>query len=348
MSLRFYMYFPKLVLTIFLLLGFQPIFSSTRGSQPESPVEKGLASINRQSAEAHIEFLSDDALMGREAATHEGKIAGNYIRSYFKNLGLVPLDDNEFFQPFEAFRKERQKRARYQVHPDSIRELCNEVHQRLPLRNILVKITGENPDEYVVIGAHYDHLGFDPFLDGDRIYNGADDNASGVAAVLQIARAFKECGKQPKRTVIFALWDGEEKGLLGSEYFIQTWQDPAKIKGYLNFDMIGRNNDEANPQGVVYFYTESHPIFETWLRKAIKDYSLNLNPDYRAWDKPTAGSDNASFAKRDIPIIWYHTDGHPDYHLPSDHADKINWEKTVDITKAAFLNLWSMANNDSF
>lgn len=312
------------------------------------PVDKGLASINRASAEAHIEFLADDAMLGREASTREGKIAGNYIRAYFKDLGLEPLDDKNFFQPFEAYRKERQKRARYQVNPDSIASLTNEVHQKLTMRNVIAKIAGDNPDEYVIIGAHYDHLGFDPMLDGDQIYNGADDNASGVAAVLQIARAFKESGKRPKRTVVFALWDGEEKGLLGSEYFMQSWQDPSKIKGYINFDMIGRNNDENNPQGVVFFYTESHPLFGKWLRDDITKYSLKLNPDYRAWDRPVGGSDNAAFAKRDIPIIGYHTDGHPDYHLPSDHSDLINWTKTVDITKASYLNLWNMANEEAF
>lgn len=333
-----------LVLAALLAVFFGAEGKSKKNDSAVSPVERGLATINRQAAEAHIEFLADDNLLGREASTREGRIASNYIRSYFKTLGLEPWDGKDYFQNFAAYRKERQKRARYTVHPDSIAVLEKEVHQKLPLRNVLARIEGERPDEFVIIGAHFDHLGIDPMLDGDQIYNGADDNASGVAAVLQIAKAFKESGKKPLRTVIFALWDGEEKGLLGSEYFMQSWKNPEKIKGYLNFDMIGRNNDENNPQGVVYFFTESHPAFGDWLRDHISRYSLALNPDYRAWDRPVGGSDNASFAKRDIPIIWYHTDGHPDYHLPSDHADRINWLKTVDITRAAYLNLWNLAN----
>ena len=112
--------------------------------------------------------------------------------------------------------------------------------------------------------------------------------------------------------------------------------------------MIGRNNDESNPPYFVYFYTASHPVFEQWLKEDIKEYGLNLKPDYRAWDKPVGGSDNGTFAKLNIPIIWYHTDAHPDYHQPSDHADKINWEKVVDITKASFLNMWNMANEKDF
>ena len=314
----------------------------------ESPEKKGLETINRASAEAHIGFLASDELQGREAGYLSGRIAGQYIVAYLKTLGLQPLYGDSFFQPFEAYRKERQRKARYQVHPDSIALLKKEVHQKLSLRNVLAKIEGKNPNEYVIVGAHYDHLGLDPLLDGDQIYNGADDNASGVAAVLQIARAFLATGVQPERTVIFAFWDGEEKGLLGSEYFVQSCSFVKQIKGYLNFDMIGRNNDELKPRHVVYFYTEAHPVFGDWLKNDIKEYGLKLEPNYRPWDRPVGGSDNASFAERDIPVIWYHTDGHPDYHLPSDHADRINWEKTVDITKASFLNMWNLANEEKY
>ena len=314
----------------------------------ESPEKKGLETINRASAEAHIGFLASDELQGREAGYLSGRIAGQYIVAYLKTLGLQPLYGDSFFQPFEAYRKERQRKARYQVHPDSIALLKKEVHQKLSLRNVLAKIEGKNPNEYVIVGAHYDHLGLDPLLDGDQIYNGADDNASGVAAVLQIARAFLATGVQPERTVIFAFWDGEEKGLLGSEYFVQSCSFVKQIKGYLNFDMIGRNNDESKPRHVVYFYTEAHPVFGDWLKNDIKEYGLKLEPNYRPWDRPVGGSDNASFAERDIPVIWYHTDGHPDYHLPSDHADHINWEKTVDITKASFLNMWNLANEEKY
>lgn len=314
----------------------------------ETPEKKGLETINRASAEAHIGFLASDELQGREAGYLSGRIAGQYIVAYLKTLGLQPLYGDSFFQPFEAYRKERQRKARYQVHPDSIALLKKEVHQKLSLRNVLAKIEGKNPNEYVIVGAHYDHLGLDPLLDGDQIYNGADDNASGVAAVLQIARAFLATGVQPERTVIFAFWDGEEKGLLGSEYFVQSCSFVKQIKGYLNFDMIGRNNDESKPRHVVYFYTEAHPVFGDWLKNDIKEYGLKLEPNYRPWDRPVGGSDNASFAERDIPVIWYHTDGHPDYHLPSDHADRINWEKTVDITKASFLNMWNLANEEKY
>ncbi len=309
----------------------------------ESPEKKGLEVICRENAEAYIGFLASDALKGREAGTQWGKIAGEYIVSNLKTLGISPLYDS-YFQPFEAYRKERQKKGRYQVHPDSAAVLKQEVHQKLSMNNILGVIEGRSTDEYVIIGAHYDHLGYDPMIEGDRIYNGADDNASGVSAVLQIAEAFTAAGRQPERTVIFAFWDGEEKGLLGSEYFTLAFKDMDKVKAYINFDMIGRNADESNPGYLMYFYTASCPAFGEWMKDSIEKYGLDLAPDYRPWDRPVSGSDNASFARRDIPVIWYHTAGHPDYHMPGDHAERINWNKVVDITKAAFISAWRLAD----
>jgi Zn-dependent M28 family amino/carboxypeptidase len=258
---------------------------------------------------------------------------------------LQPLFEDGYVQPFEVCHAERQKRGqRWQVHPDSIAKLKEGIHQSLDLRNILCKIEGKNPNEIVIIGAHYDHLGYDPMLKGDQIYNGADDNASGVQAVLQVARAFLATGEQPERTTIFAFWDGEEKGLLGSKYFALTYPEIGKVKGYLNYDMIGRNNNEANPKHVVYFYTEAYPMFGDWLKNDIVTYGLELDPNYRPWDKPVGGSDNGTFAKLGIPIIWYHTDANPDYHMPGDHAERCNWPKMVDITKASFLAFWKLAN----
>ena len=105
--------------------------------------------------------------------------------------------------------------------------------------------------------------------------------------------------------LFFAFWDGEEKGLLGSKYFAQTFPQIKQVKGYLNFDMIGRNNDESRPWHVVYFFTKGTPAFGEWLKEDIEHYNLNLQPDYRAWDNPVGGSDNETFAKLGIPIMWY-------------------------------------------
>lgn len=309
----------------------------------QSQREKGLGSISRSKAEAYIQFLASDELRGREAGTSDAYVASAYIASCLQLIGVQPLYEN-YYQSFEALRCERQRKGRLQVHPDSVSKLRQQVHQCYHMRNVLGMIPGERVDEYVIVGAHFDHLGVDPFLADDAIYNGADDNASGVQAVLQIAQAFVTAGKKPLRTVIFAFWDGEEKGLLGSSYFAQHFHSIDSVKGYLNFDMIGRNNKPEQPNHVVYFYTAAYPAFGKWLKEDIAKYGLRLQPDYKAWDCPNSGSDNAVFAVRGIPVIWYHTDGHPDYHLPSDEPSLLNWEKMIDITKASFLNVWNLAN----
>lgn len=331
-----------------VFLGTACFLFSALSLHAQSPLEKGLQSINRTSAEAIVEFLADDELQGREAGMHGSRVAARYIVSCLKEAGIRPLDKNGYYQPFEAYAKERQQRGRWQVHPDSVAVLKQGTHRSLKMDNVLAYIPGKRSDEYVIVGAHFDHLGVDETLADDKIYNGADDNASGVSAVLQIARAFALSGEKPLRNVIFAFWDGEEKGLLGSKHFVQHCPFLKQIKGYLNFDMIGRNNKLEQPQHVVYFYTAAHPAFGEWLKQDITRYGLQLQPDYRPWDNPVGGSDNASFARSGIPVIWYHTDGHPDYHQPSDHAALLNWEKVVEITKASFLNVWNLANESNY
>lgn len=310
-----------------------------------TPEQKGVLSINRRTAEAYVEFLASDALMGRESGTEHGHIASEYLISVLKLMGATPLLEEGFAQPFKAYSAER-KNDGFTVDPNKVKKLKAKPHRAAPMRNILAKIEGRNPEEIVIVGAHYDHLGYDTMLVGDKIFNGADDNASGVQAVLQILNAFMATGQQPEKTVIFALWDGEERGLFGSTYFVNNFADIKKVKGYMNFDMIGRNNMEHRPQQLKYLYLAKDSVYATWLKEDIKKYSLALDPDFLPSDDLSGGSDQVPFFNAGASVVWYHTDGHADYHLPSDHAERINWDKMVDITKAAFLCLWKMANTD--
>ncbi len=316
--------------------------------QKQSVREKGLQVINRPTAEAYVDFLASDLLEGREAGRRGGQLAGDYIISCLQAMGIQPLYEGSYAQPFDLYQSGgTPQRPQYRPWTETL-SASGKTEGKLSLRNIIGKIDGRNPDEYVIVGAHYDHLGIGPALEGDSIYNGADDNASGVSAVLQIARAFLATGVQPERTVLFAFWDGEEKGLLGSRHFVAHFSDLRQVKGYLNFDMIGRNNKPAEPTHVVYFYSQDHPVFGDWLKKDIEAYGLHLTPVYKPVDASIGGSDNVPFSRGAVPILWYHTDGHPDYHQPGDHADKLNYLKLVDITKASFLNMWNLANEASF
>lgn len=286
----------------------------------EPMIAKGVRTINERQVKAQVEFLSCDSLRGRAAGSSEAVITAQYIASTMYGYGYN-VEHQTFF--VDSIKTKSGMRAVGQ------------------LTNILCTLKGIDTTKNVVIGAHFDHLGVDK---QGQVFNGADDNASGVVAVLQIARAFKESGIQPKYNIIFAFWDAEEIGSIGSKHYLsEVAHHNLPIISYMNFDMVGRNTDESRPAMFRYFYTESSPQFEKWLREAITTYSLNLDPDYRAWDKPTTGSDNAPFARQGIPIVWFHTDAHPDYHRVSDTADKINYPKLTDIIRAAFTIVVEMA-----
>lgn len=286
----------------------------TIGTSVSAPIGKafrnGDRAITRQTTEASLYFLASDAMRGRFGGSPEGRIAAQYLLSELRQAGYSPL-----LQPFTGRKGEA-------------------------LQNILVTIPGRDTSKRIIVGAHYDHEG----VRNGEIYNGADDNASGTVAILELARAVKAAGRQPKHTIILALWDGEERGLQGSRHYAKGIADTAGVLYYINFDMIGRNTDEAQPGIVRYFYTESHPEARIWLEEAISTSRLtHLTPDYRPWDNPVGGSDNASFARRGIPIIWYHTDGHPDFHKPTDTPDKINYPKLMEIIRSAWYLMWRMA-----
>jgi len=313
--------------TLLILFQILPVFLFAQSAK-----DKGLASINKEDAERYIYILADDSLEGRKAGEPGGLKAAEYIRGELKSIGIKPWK-KDYFQPFKSA---------------SFRSTTNE------MRNVLGYIPGKNANEVVIVGAHYDHLGIRKTpVDNDSIYNGADDNASGVAAVLQIAKAFMASEQKPERTVIFALWDGEEMGLLGSFHFVEDYYEnipipltaAPEIKSYINCDMIGRDKD-GDTKHVITYYSSEKPIFETWISDDIDNYGLNLEPEFRSMDNQNGGSDHMPFMMKGVPIMFYHTDLHKDYHKLTDHADKINYDKVTEIAKAVFLNLWSMANED--
>ncbi len=211
-------------------------------------------------------------------------------------------------------------------------------------RNVLGMIEGEKKDEYIVVGGHYDHVG----KWNGWIWNGADDNASGTVGVMTMAKAFKATGKKPEKTVIFSAWSGEEKGLWGSRYFVrEAIKKEMNITLNLNYDMIARDSDndpKKNKASMVY--TKAKAGIEEITKKHIEQYNINLDLSYRASERPSGGSDHAPFAQEGIPVFYFMAAMHPDYHLPSDELDKINWEKMVNIIKIGFLNTWNFANSD--
>lgn len=217
--------------------------------------------------------------------------------------------------------------------------------RRVNVRNVVAMIEGKKKDEYVVVGGHMDHMG----MSGGRIWNGADDNASGTVGVMTLAKAFAATGVQPERTVIFCAWTGEEKGLLGSTYFANnpTFGTKENCKFYLNYDMISRdaaNDEEGVNVGVTY--NSNFPALKEIQEKNVEEYGLKMSFNYRGQENPTGGSDYTAFTQNGVPIIAVMAAMHPEYHTPADHVELVNWEKMLEIIKLGFLTTWDIANSD--
>jgi hypothetical protein len=217
--------------------------------------------------------------------------------------------------------------------------------RRIKVRNVVAMIEGENPNEIVAIGGHMDHMG----MDYGKIWNGADDNASGTVAVMTIARAFAASGVKPKRTIVFCAWTGEEEGLFGSGYY-NMYPSVGKInnyKFYMNFDMISRDvvSDTAkNMAGITY--TKAYPKLEEITKTNLEQYKLNLIVKAVSADSPAGGSDYTAFSENKIPVIAWMAAMHPDYHQPTDQVSLVNWNKMLNIIKLGYLQLWEAANGE--
>lgn len=211
-------------------------------------------------------------------------------------------------------------------------------------RNVIGIIPGKDTNNIIVIGGHYDHLGI---YDG-YIWNGADDNASGTVGVMTIAKAFIATGVKPEKTVVFAAWTGEEKGLLGSTYFTEHLPVAREnVIMYLNYDMISRDNlDDTLGVNCSMTYTSGYKSFEENTKKYNTDYGFGLDISFRSRPRPGGGSDHAPFAAIDIPIIYFMAGFPPEYHQPDDHIDLVNWDKMIKIIKLGFLNTWEVANGE--
>ncbi len=262
------------------------------------------------------------------------------------------------YKKFVKTRKKMNKKGitRSLVVPTEIKSNFKKETSTLDGSNVLGFLPGSDPklkDQIVVVSAHYDHLG----KRGDGIYNGADDNGSGSSTVLAMANAFAQAAKDgngPRRSILFIWVSGEEKGLLGSKYYVNHPIYPLENTiADVNVDMIGRSdkNHADNPEyiyviGADRLSTELHDINE-----AMNDKYTQIELDYtfNAEDDPNQfyyRSDHYNFAERGIPSIFYFSGVHKDYHRTSDTVEKINFKKTAKIGKLIFHTIWQLANQD--
>jgi Zn-dependent M28 family amino/carboxypeptidase len=209
--------------------------------------------------------------------------------------------------------------------------------------NVLALLPGRDDelrDEVVVVVAHFDHLGIRIPVDGDSIYNGADDNASGTAAVLELAQAFRALPQPPRRSILFLLVSGEEHGLWGSAAFVQDPVVPLeRIVAAVNFDMVGRNSpdsvfigdhDRSSLGALAFALSDAHP-----------EVGMRLVPG------PGGASDHLPFRYAGIPAILFFAGLHTDYHTPDDEADRLDYHKTARVVRMGFYTIQSVANSEA-
>lgn len=244
---------------------------------------------------------------------------------------------------FEERVKSSQKPASREIGGKKLKIKTSVESRMIQVRNVVGVLPGKDTSEIIVIGGHYDHLGKH---DG-WIWNGADDNASGTVGVMTIAKACMATGEKPEKTIVFAAWTAEEKGLLGSRYFADHPFNDARMILNLNYDMISRD-DRTDTLGVIcsMTYTRKYPILQELSDKHNETYDLGLNIRYRPADRPRGGSDHTPFAEKDIPIFYFMAGFPPEYHQPSDHTSLVNWDKMTNIIKIGYLNIWDLANTE--
>ncbi len=232
--------------------------------------------------------------------------------------------------------------------------IINKETNELTGENVLAYLPGTDyPEEIVIITAHYDHIG----TEGELIFNGADDDGSGTVALMELAEAFKIAAKNgngPKRSILFMPVSGEEKGLLGSEYYANNPVFPLEnTVANLNIDMIGRL-DKAHADNPDYVYligsdklsSGLHEVSESMNKATMK---LELDYTYNDENDPNRfyyRSDHYNFAKNDIPVIFYFCGVHEDYHKATDTVEKIDFKKMEKITKLVFFTAWELANRN--
>ncbi len=277
-----------------------------------------LHSVTAAELGHHVDVLADDTFEGREAGSRGGHAAAGYLAQAMDEYGIAPAGEDGGY-------------VQYLGHG---------------YRNILGMIEGRDPQlkhQFVLLGAHYDHVGYgnrtNSFGPTGYIHNGADDNASGTSGVLEIMQAFAMLPQPPRRSILFAFWDGEEKGLLGSKHFVEFPTVPLKnIVLAFNSDMIGRLRD----QHLEVYGVRTARGLRQLISHENTDYGMQL--DF-IWDvKPN--SDHYSFFKNGVPFLMFHTGLHDNYHRPSDDAELINRDGMLEVSQLMFRVAYHVAESD--
>ena len=298
--------------------------------------------ISADSLRGNLSFLASDLLEGRATPSRGLDLAAEYVSAQFRRAGLEPAGDDGYFQTATlADAGDRGKRLAQSMGVDDL--------SSVKMRNVVGILRGSDPDlrdTYVMLSSHYDHLGMAPSGD-DRIYNGANDDASGSASVIEVADALAALPVHPKRSILFILFYGEERGLWGSRYYAaHPLVPPAQTVAQLNVEQVGRTDDSEGPQVRTatvtgYDFSEVPGILADAAQAAgIRVYKHPKNSDLYF-----SRSDNQSLADLGIPA---HTLSvafdFPDYHKVSDSWEKIDYDNMAAVDRAVALGMLRLAS----
>ncbi|MDX2174666.1 MAG: M20/M25/M40 family metallo-hydrolase [Bacteroidota bacterium] len=272
--------------------------------------------ITSEDLKKHISYLASDKLKGRGTSSPEEIVAANYIAKQFQISGLI------------AFNNSYLKKFNYKKNTNPHDTITLNLKEK-SANNVVGFIDNKAPYT-IVIGAHYDHLGLGHdhnSLDANpenKIHNGADDNASGTAGVIELAKYFSKNKIKEPYNFLFICFSGEELGLLGSKKYCENPDiELSKINYMINIDMIGRLNDSTKK--LLVYGVGTSPVFVPLLDSIPSQFSIK---------KDSSGigpSDQTSFYLKDIPVLHFFTGQHSDYHKPSDDANKINYKGEVEV-----------------
>ena len=306
----------------------QPIPPSVK----EITLDNAIESIIQDTLKTDLEHLASDALEGRMSGKKGNVLAAEYIKKKYESFGLQTM--------YDRFQIRR-------LNPGPSHEMGDDFTQ-----NVYAWIEGNDPslkDEIVVIGAHLDHIGYGPSMSrgGKGIHPGADDNASGTVALLEIAEAFSLLKGKIKRTVVFQSYSAEEMGLIGSKFYCNHPKFPQsnpsmdKHVAMINMDMIGY-------LGKGRFAT---PFNDGESSIDLNEHITSLHEKYSfaqtVTSRGTGGSDHACFYNKHVPVAFLHTGLHDHYHTPNDTADKINYEGLEKVARYGFELSWKIVQSDS-
>ena len=284
--------------------------------------------INEISVKKHLYTLANDSMQGRKAGSPGIEKAAKYIELQFSEIGLKPFNNSNFRQSFKHINRRSEKK------------------EELDLFNIIGLLKGTSlKEEFVIISAHYDHLGQIEGGKGDLVFNGANDNATGVAAMIMLAEYFKKA-KINKRSILFVAFTAEEMGLIGSNYFGQTISAESIIAG-VNIEMIGKESPFGPKTAWLTGFDRS--TFGKIIQKNLSSSEYKLYPDPYKDFRLFFRSDNASLARLGVPAHTFSTspmDKDLDYHQLSDEVETLDVKIITETIKAISVGIKSIVNGD--